>query len=68
MHLVEKNYSPCTEYGIEVSKTPTIIYEDNAACIVQMQTGYIKSNITKHIAPKFFYPHELQKEGEIKIL
>ena len=33
-----------------------------------MQTGYIKSNITKHIAPKFFYPHELQKEGEIKIL
>ena len=33
-----------------------------------MQTGYIKSNITKHIAPKLFYPHELQKSGEINIL
>jgi hypothetical protein len=30
--------------------------------------GYVKSNLTKHIAPKFFYPHELQKSGEIKIL
>ena len=44
------------------------MYKDNAACIVQMQTGYIKSNITKHISRKLFYPHELQKDGEIKIL
>jgi hypothetical protein len=49
-------------------KSPTIIYEDNAACVAQMQTGYIKSNITKHIAPKLFYPHELQKSGDINIL
>jgi hypothetical protein len=54
--------------GIGSLESPTIIYEDNAACIVQMQTGYIKSNITKHIAPKLFYPHELQEQGEIKIL
>jgi len=47
---------------------PTIIYEDNSACIAQMNAGYIKSNITKHIAPKLFYPHELQKNGEIEIL
>ena len=33
-----------------------------------MQTGYIKSNITKHIAPKLFYSHELQLSGEINIL
>jgi hypothetical protein len=33
-----------------------------------METGYIKSNITKHIALKMFYPHELQKNGEINIL
>ena len=33
-----------------------------------MNAGYIKSNITKHIAPKLFYPHELQKNGEIEIL
>lgn len=35
---------------------------------IQMETGYIKSNITKHIAPKLFFPHELQKDGEINIL
>jgi hypothetical protein len=38
---------------------PTIIYEDNFACIEQMNVGYIKSNITKQIAPKLFYPPEL---------
>ena len=54
--------------GIGAIASPTIIYEDNAACVVQMQTGYIKSNITKHIAPKLFYPHELQESGEINIL
>jgi hypothetical protein len=54
--------------GIGSLESPTIIYEDNVACIVQMQTGYIKSNIIKHIAPKLFYPHELQKSGEIDIL
>ena len=54
--------------GIGSMESPTIIYEDNAACVTQMQTGYIKSNITKHIAPKLFYPHELQQSGEINIL
>jgi hypothetical protein len=54
--------------GKGVIDTPTIIYEDNAACVAQMHRGYVKSNLTKHIAPKFFYPHELQKSGEIKIL
>ena len=51
-----------------VMESPTIIYEDNAACVTQMQTCYIKCNITKHIAPKLFYPHELQQSGEINIL
>ena len=54
--------------GIGPIESPTIIYEDNVACITQMEIGYIKSNITKHISPKLFYPHELQKNGEIKIL
>jgi hypothetical protein len=39
----------------------TIIYEDNSACIAQIDADYIKSNITKHIAPKLFYPRELKK-------
>ena len=48
--------------------TLTIIYEDNAACVAQMQMGYIKNNLTKHISPKFFYPPKLQKLGEVNIL
>jgi hypothetical protein len=52
--------------GIASIESPTIIYEDNSACVVHMETGYIKSNINKHIAPKLFYPHQLH--GDIKIL
>jgi hypothetical protein len=38
---------------------PTIIYADNSACIAQMNSSYTKSDITKHITPKLFYPHKL---------
>ena len=37
----------------------TILFIDNATCVTQMSNGYVKGNLTKHIAPKFFYPHEL---------
>jgi hypothetical protein len=33
-----------------------------------MRAGYVKSNLTKHMAPKLFYPHQLHKVGEIEIL
>jgi hypothetical protein len=33
--------------GIGETVSPTIIYEDNAACVAQMQTGYVKTNYTK---------------------
>ena len=46
---------------------PTILFEDNAACIAQITGGYIKGDKTKHISPKFFYTHELQKSGEIDV-
>jgi hypothetical protein len=49
--------------GIGSIEYLTIIYEDNVACVVQMETCYINSNITKHIAPKLFYPHELQNKS-----
>ena len=45
--------------GMNTADAPTIIYEDNAACVAQMHMGYVKRNLTNHIAPKFFYPHEL---------
>jgi hypothetical protein len=54
--------------GLNTIQTPTIIYEDNAACVAQVQTGYVKSGLTKHIHPKFFYAHELQKMNEVKVL
>ena len=31
------------------------------------EIGYVKNNLTKHISPKFFYPHYLQKQGEVQI-
>jgi hypothetical protein len=57
-----------TTCGIGSIDSPTIIYEDNSACVVQMDTCYIKNNINKHIAPKLFYPHELRENGDINIL
>ncbi|XP_073049637.1 secreted RxLR effector protein 161-like [Primulina eburnea] len=47
--------------------SPTTIFEDNAACIAQLKGGYIKGDQTKHISPKFFYTHELQKKGDIDV-
>ncbi|GKB97922.1 hypothetical protein Tco_0984059, partial [Tanacetum coccineum] len=43
----------------------TIVPEDNAACIAQLKDGYIKGDKTKHILPKFFFTHDLQKSGDI---
>lgn len=49
-------------------EAPTVMYEDNAACISQLNEGYIKGDRTKHISPKFFFTHELKKKGDIKVL
>jgi hypothetical protein len=57
-----------TSCGIGALESPTIIYADNVACVAQMQIGYIKTNYTKHISPKLFYPHELQELGKVSIL
>ncbi|XP_056698491.1 secreted RxLR effector protein 161-like [Spinacia oleracea] len=50
-----------------VTENPTIIYEDNTACIAQVTEGYIKGDRTKHISPKLFFTHDLQKEGTINV-
>jgi predicted lipoprotein len=39
---------------ISSMKTLTVIYEDNATCVTQMQIGYIKNNMTKHISLLIF--------------
>ncbi|XP_035834140.1 secreted RxLR effector protein 161-like [Helianthus annuus] len=46
---------------------PTILHEDNAACIAQLKEGYIKGDRTKHILPKFFFTHDLQKNRDIVV-
>jgi len=51
-----------------VDKQPPIkLYEDNTACVAQVQRGYIKTDRSKHIDPKFFFMHELNgKELVVK--
>ncbi|GKB44838.1 hypothetical protein Tco_0889780 [Tanacetum coccineum] len=44
---------PCGfSLGLEA---PTVVHEDNAACIVQLKDGYIKGDKTKHIMPKVLF-------------
>ena len=50
-----------------VKNNPTVLYEDNVACIAQIKGGYIKGDRTKYISPKLFYTHELQKDSEIDV-
>ena len=37
------------------------------ACIAQLKRGFIKGCRTKHISPKLFYTHKLQKNGNINV-
>jgi hypothetical protein len=43
--MIDHIHIPC---GMDAIGSPTIIYEDNAACVAQMQTEYIKTNYTNH--------------------
>nr|GEX88873.1 hypothetical protein [Tanacetum cinerariifolium] len=58
----------CESCGISSGQeAPTTVHEDNAACIAQIKDGYIKGDRTKHILPKFFFIHDLQKSGNIVV-
>ncbi|KAJ9541904.1 hypothetical protein OSB04_028410 [Centaurea solstitialis] len=48
-------------------KTPTVVYEDNTACIEQLKQGYVKGDRTKHISPKLFYTQDLLQNGDIDV-
>ncbi|GKC45257.1 retrovirus-related pol polyprotein from transposon TNT 1-94, partial [Tanacetum coccineum] len=57
-----------TSCGINKEKSPTIIHEDNAACVAQMKEDYIKSDRTKHIPPRYFaYTQDLIKDNHIEM-
>lgn len=44
---------------LDFNPSPTIIYEDNSTTIHQVKTGFIKTEITKHISPKFWWTHDI---------
>ena len=44
-----------------------MLFEDNAECIAQLRGGFIKGDRTKHISPKLFFTHDLQKNGDIDV-
>ncbi|CAM8910135.1 unnamed protein product [Rhodiola kirilowii] len=54
--------------GLSLVNDPITLYEDNAACVAQMKEGFIKSDRTKHIHPKYFsFTQELEKDKVISI-
>ena len=48
-------------------KIPTILFDDNVAFIAQLKGVFIKGDRTKHISPKLFFTHDLQKNGAIDV-
>ena len=47
---------------------PTIIFEDNAACVNQMNTGFIKVGRVKHISSHIFiFAQDLIETRQIEI-
>jgi hypothetical protein len=53
--------------GIEQETKPTTIFEDNAACIEQVSSGFIKADRVKHISPHIFgYTQDLTDTKQIE--
>ncbi len=61
IHLIQE------KCGLKCENVPTILYRDNVACITHLNGGFIKGDRTKHTSSKFFYIHELQKNGDINV-
>ena len=54
--------------GLTTENKPTVISEDNAACVAQIGAGFIKSDRTKHIDPQIFsYTQDLITTGQIEV-
>lgn len=46
----------------------TIIFEDNVACVAQVEEGFIKSDRVKHIPPQLFgFTQELIQKNQIEV-
>ena len=53
--------------GVKYNNLPIILYRDNSAYIAHLKEGFINGDRTKHILPKLFYIHELQKKDDINM-
>ena len=62
IHHIQNSYGLTSKID-----NPTVIHEDNAACVAQMKEGFIKGDKTKDISPKLFSAHELQKAKVIEV-
>ncbi|GKB52412.1 hypothetical protein Tco_0903165 [Tanacetum coccineum] len=54
MSATSSNHAEILAIHEASQEAPTVVHEDNAACIAQLKDGYIKDDRTKHILPKFF--------------
>jgi hypothetical protein len=53
---------------LKEEEQPTIIFEDNAACVRQMESRFIKADRTKHISPHIFnFAQDLIDQGQLAI-
>lgn len=44
-----------------------MLFEDNVVCITQLRGCFINGHRTKHISPKLFFTHDLQKNDDFDI-
>ena len=50
--------------GLGYDSKPTILYEDNAACVNQLAAGFIKADRIKHIDLQIFsFTQDLAQNG-----
>ena len=54
---------------LKITDQPTVIYEDNYACVRQMSIGFIKVDWTKHVSPHIFgFSQDLIDHKQLSIL
>lgn len=54
--------------GFQLPAKPTTIFEDNAACIEQVSSGFITADRVKHISPHIFgYTQDLTESKQIEV-
>ena len=54
--------------GIALSEEPTIIHEDNSACVSQVAAGFIEADRIKHIDPQIFsFTQDLIQSSQLHV-